>query len=237
MKVQLKKSITKDFNIALKKFNENYRKYQESIKESVEFSLSEIKKARSEYSLEFESLKSFLSAYGYIKPKDFEDFLWWLMEKNENEKGYIFPLPKIKPSDFREFSEFRKSEFFINTEEPLVNIKSDLFVKFYKYDFPKLEKVKGNADIIINHLVNKDLPYKIAYLKFLEFDVYLSEHFCKNKTELFKKIAEILDAPFRSVKGNFYVLNPKTKEDKNRYTSYIHSKEVVKHYKSLKMGV
>ena len=234
MKIKLQNTINKDLDIAFTKFNENYKNFQESLKPRIEFSLLEIKKAKLGYSLEIESLKSFLSESCYIKPKDFEDFIWWFMEKNEIKNDYIFPLPEIKAKDFREFSEFRKSEFFDNTKERVFNKKNELFVRFYKYDFHKTEKVIGKADIIINHLVLKDLPYRIAYLKLLEFDLFLSENFCESKTDLFNIIANILDSPYRTVKGNFYVLNPKTKENKIRYTSHKHSKDVLNHYKSIK---
>lgn len=237
MKIKLQNTINKDLDIAFRKFNENYKKLLEFIKPSIEHSLLEIKKAKLGYSLEFESLKSFLNESGYIKPKDFEDFIWWFMERNEMENDYIFPLPEIKAQDFKEFSEFRKSEFLNNSKEKIFNKKKELFVRFYKYDFHLMIKVKGNADIIINHLVLKDLPYIIAYLKFLEFDSFLLENFCKSKTDLFNTIAKILDSSYRTVKGNFYVLNPKTKEDKIRYTSYKHSKDVLHHYKSIKLGV
>jgi hypothetical protein len=218
-------------------FNENLKVLQESIKPALDLCSKEIEKTNKSYSLEFESVKAFLNKNGYIKPKDFEEFLWWFMEKNEIDKGYIFPLPEIKIENFREFSEFKKSKFLNNSIDKPVNIKNEFFIGFYKYDFNNLDKVSGKADYIINHLLQNDIPYIVAYLKMLEFDNFLLENYCKTKEEMFLAISKILKKSKRMIKGNFLVLNPKSNEDKIRYTSYKYINQVSKHIKSIKLGV
>ena len=71
----------------------------------------------------------------------------------------------------------------------------------------------------------------------LEFDNFLLENYCKTKEEMFLAISKILKKSKRMIKGNFLVLNPKSNEDKIRYTSYKYINQVSKHIKSIKLGV
>lgn len=218
-------------------FNENLKVLQDSIKPALDLCSKEIEKTNNSYSLEFESVKALLDRDGYIKPKDFEDFLWWFMEKNEIDKGYIFPLPEIKIENFREFSEFKLSKFLNHPIDNPVNLKNEFFIGFYKYDFNNLDKVSGKADYIIKHLLQNDIPYIVAYLKLLEFDKFLLENYFKTKEEMFLAISKILKKSKRMIKGNFLVLNPKSNEDRIRYTSHKYINQVSKHHKSIKLGV
>jgi predicted nucleic-acid-binding protein len=218
-------------------FNEKLKRLQESIKPTLDLCSKEIVKTNNNYSLEFESQKAFLNKNGYMKPKDFEEFLWWFMEKNENDTGYIFPLPMIEIENFREFSEFKTSRFFNNSNDKPINIKNEYFIGFYKYDFNNLDKISGKADYIINHLSQNDIPYIVAYLKLLEFDKFLLENYCKTKENMYLTISKILKKSKRIIKGNYLVLNPKSNEDRIRYTSHKYINQVSKHYKSIKLGV
>lgn len=221
----------------VKNFQENYSKFIESIKPALLSAQKNLHKTNNDYKLRYESMNAFLNQSGFIKPKDFEEFIWWFMEKNENENGYIFPLPEIKTYDFREFSEYKTAEFYKGIKKMPKSYKVELCSMFFKYNFQDIEKVKNKAELLINHFTQKSTPYIIAYLNYLEFDTYLLENYCRTKEEMYEIISKILNVSKRDVKGNILVMQPKSNEDKNRYNSNNYIKEVEKHYKSIKLGV
>jgi hypothetical protein len=49
-----------------------------------------------------------------------------------------------------------------------------------------------------------------------------------------KIIAKILETEVRSVRGNINGLKNEKSTDRRRYTAYIHTNNVIKHYQSLK---
>ena len=222
---------------AIKNFQENYNDFIESIKPSLISAENHLNKAKDSYTLRYESMNAFLNQSGFIKPKDFDEFIWWFMERNENENGYIFPLPEINTYDFREFSEYKTSEFYNGIENKPKSYKIELGSGLYKYRFQEIEKVKNKTELLIGHFAHKKTPYIIAYLKYLEFDSYLLEHYCRTKEEMYDIISKILNVSKRDIKGNLLVMQPKSNEDKNRYNSHKYLKEVEKHYKSIKLGV
>ena len=79
-----------------------------------------------------------------------------------------------------------------------------------------------------------DLPYQVAMLDFLGFVKYCERNYVTTKVELVKIICEILGAVMRQVKGNLLVLNPNSRENRERYTSHLFRETVMNDYESLK---
>ena len=107
-----------------------------------------------------------------------------------------------------------------------------------KYGFENLPKVKtlneNQRQNLICKLSENNLPYQIAMLNFLGFFEYMKSNHTNTNEMLFKRLSEILDKPQRMVSGNFFVLNPRTTENKTRYTAHTHIETVEKDYKMLK---
>jgi hypothetical protein len=107
-----------------------------------------------------------------------------------------------------------------------------------KYGFFELPKVKQlsepNKQKLVELISSNGLPYVIAMLEFLGFIKHLkAEHFNTN-AKFYKAVANCFEVDERAVKGNFYVLNEKSTENKKRYTAYQQKQTVQKDYESLK---
>lgn len=107
-----------------------------------------------------------------------------------------------------------------------------------KFGFFELSKVKQlsepNKQSLIELLSTNGLPYGIAMFEFLGFLKHLkAEHF-KTDKELFQVVAKCFGSAERAVKGNIYVLNDQSKEDRTRYTADQHKQTVKKDYEKLK---
>lgn len=61
------------------------------------------------YERELKSLKAHLENKGYILPKNFSDFIFWLLIDKYKQETF-FPLPEISDKDFVEYSKFRESK-------------------------------------------------------------------------------------------------------------------------------
>lgn len=107
-----------------------------------------------------------------------------------------------------------------------------------KYGFFELPKVKRLSEPYKQSLVelisSNGLPYTIAMLDFLGFIRHLkTEHFTSDY-KLFQTVAIWLEVSARTIKGNVYVLNEKSSEDRTRYTADQQKKKVQKNYEELK---
>ncbi len=107
-----------------------------------------------------------------------------------------------------------------------------------RYGFFELPKVKQLSERTKQSLVelisSNGLPYTIAMLDFLGFIRHLkAEHFTSDY-KLFQAIAIWLQVSARTIKGNVYVLNEKSNEDRTRYTADQQKKKVQKDYEELK---
>lgn len=109
---------------------------------------------------------------------------------------------------------------------------------FTQYGFEKLPSIKSLSDEKVKELVEmicrNDIPYKIAMLDAVGFLSYLKENYFQSGYLLQKSIAEWLNTTPRTIKGNINVLNPKSKEDRSRYTAHARKNQVKKDYDSLK---
>jgi hypothetical protein len=107
-----------------------------------------------------------------------------------------------------------------------------------EHGFFELTKVKQlseqNKQSLIELISTADLPYSIAMLDYLAFLKHLkAEHF-KSDTKLFKVVSEWFEVGQRRVKGNIYVLNEISKENRKRYTADQHKQTVQNDYEALK---
>jgi hypothetical protein len=107
-----------------------------------------------------------------------------------------------------------------------------------KYGFFELLKVKQlsepNKQSLVELISTNDLPYSIAMVEYLGFIKHLkAEHFTTDY-KLFKAVANWFEVAERAVKGNIYVLNEFSKENRTRYTADQQKQTVQKNYEALK---
>jgi len=183
---------------------------------------------------------------------DFHPFSTDFFEINKPSTYFIFIVHKY-PLDYNSeslFYYFKKIksiiqgtayfETIIQKEKtpPSEPTKSEILKpKLLEYKFHELEKVKTlteeNRNILIDEIATSQLPYKIALLDCLGFLDYLRENYFKTENKLRDGLVKILDAENRAIKGNISVLNPISKENRNRYTAHTHKEKVIKDYEKL----
>ncbi len=109
-----------------------------------------------------------------------------------------------------------------------------------KYGFYELPMIKQLSDRskqkLIELVIQKGLPYSIAMFEFLGFLKHIKNEHFKTKYQLNKEVAKWFnsDKEGRAVKGNISSLSDYSKENKNKYTAYIHKDAVKNDYKKLK---
>jgi len=113
-----------------------------------------------------------------------------------------------------------------------------LKIELGKYGFFELSKVKQlsetNKQRLAELISTNALPYSIAMFEYLGFLKYLkAEHFTSDY-KLFKAVANWFEVTERAVKGNIYVLNKFSKENRTRYTADQQKQTVQKNYEVLK---
>src|SRR5690606_180384 len=106
------------------------------------------------------------------------------------------------------------------------------------FNFISIDKLKilstNSQDELCKLIFEGSLPYKIAMLDYLCFIEYLQKNYCKTKDQTYHKLSNILNEDYRSIKRNFLILNPISKENKIRYTSHLHKETVDRDYQYLK---
>lgn len=107
-----------------------------------------------------------------------------------------------------------------------------------KYGFFELSKVKQlsepNKQSLIELISTNDLPYSIAMFEYLGFLKHLKAEHYTTDYKLFIAVAKWFDVAERAVKGNIYVLNEHSKENRTRYTADQQKQTVQKDYENLK---
>jgi hypothetical protein len=100
---------------------------------------------------------------------------------------------------------------------------------------PKVKQLsEPNKQKLIELISTNNLPYSIAMFEYLGFLEHLRSKYLKIDTALFKVVSNWFDVTFRAVKGNIYVLNEFSKEDRRRYTADKQKQTVQKDYEKLK---
>lgn len=175
--------------------------------------------------------------WGYVK----KQYPLFLTHKAVKEFGYYSGIVNKVEEQVKKyprlFTTFDKCEHNLppqQTETKTEKLKAVLG----KYGFFELPKVKRLSEPYKQSLVelisSNGLPYTIAMLDFLGFIRHLkTEHFTSDY-KLFQAVAIWLEVSARTIKGNVYVLNEKSNEDRTRYTADQQKKKVQKDYEELK---
>ena len=116
---------------------------------------------------------------------------------------------------------------------PTLTLRESNRNKLQKIHFLNLKLVESltfeQQEKLIELLFSKKTPYQIALLDYLGLFVFL-QGLEIVKSEIFKKLSDVLKISARTVKGNYYVLNEYTEEDTSRYTSLLFKEDVEKDY-------
>lgn len=152
----------------------------------------------------------------------------------------------IELINYQKYLQEKRESFYIELINEIQGLptqqketKSDkLKAQLSEYGFFELPKVKQLSERTKQSLVelisSNGLPYTIAMLDFLGFIRHLkAEHFTSDY-KLFQEVAIWLEVSARTIKGNVYVLNEKSNEDRTRYTADQQKKNVQKDYEELK---
>ncbi|MEM6272802.1 MAG: hypothetical protein AAF998_25535 [Bacteroidota bacterium] len=123
--------------------------------------------------------------------------------------------------------------------KPAPQPKSEiLYQKLRKYQFfglPKVRILSDEAKVqLIGIISSANLPFQIALLDHLEFITYLEKEHTETKQEARNVLGGLLGASERNVKGNIYVLNPKSKENRKRYTAHLQVQKAIEEFEKLK---
>ena len=120
------------------------------------------------------------------------------------------------------------------TETKTDKLKFDLG-NFGFFELPKVKQLSEPNKQKLIELINKnDIPYIIAMFEYLGFLKYLkAEHFFTND-KLFKGVSKWLGFNERTIKGNYYVLNEFSKENRTRFTANQQKQTVQNNYEALK---
>lgn len=137
----------------------------------------------------------------------------------------------------RLFAAFEKCEH--NMQPQQVETKTDkLKTVLSEHGFFELAKVKQlseqNKQSLIELISTAGLPYSIAMFEYLAFLKHLKAEHLTTDYKLFKAISEWFNVGQRRVKGNIYVLNEISKENRKRYTADQHKQKVQNDYEKLK---
>jgi hypothetical protein len=142
---------------------------------------------------------------------------------------------------------FKDEKNFIDEITPLLKTlppqqmetKTDkLKTELGKHGFFELPKVKVLSELnkqrLFELISTNNLPYCIAMFDYLNFLKYLKDEHLKTDYKLFKEVSKWFDVTERTVKGNIYVLNDISKENRLRYKADQHKQTVQKDYEKLK---
>lgn len=137
----------------------------------------------------------------------------------------------------RIFAKFEKCEHGLPTQQ--TETKTDkLKTQLGKFGFFELPKVKQlselNRQSLFELISKSDLPYVIAMFHYLDFRKHLKAEYFTTDNKLFKTVADWFEVGERVIKGNFYVLDDVSNENRMRYTAHKHKEKVIKDYERLK---
>ncbi len=119
-----------------------------------------------------------------------------------------------------------------------IEIDTDTFIDTVKdftfFDMPMVAKLTEEAKYRLAYLiVSNDGPYSIAMLYHIGYYSHLERFYHFNKGQCHDHVSKLLKIERRSCIGNRNVLNPGSKEDKLKYTSWKLMDDVKKDYDNL----
>ena len=175
--------------------------------------------------------------WGYVK----NSYPTLLTHKSVREFGYYSGIVNKVEEQVKKhpqlFATFDKCEHTPPPQQP--ETKTDkLNTELNKYGFFELSKVKQlsepNKQSLVELISTNNLPYRIAMIEYLGFLKHLKAVHFTTDYKLFKAVASCFEATFRAVKGNIYVLDEFSKENRIRYTADQQKQIVQKNYEALK---
>ena len=210
------------------------------------YTTSEIEHYQSLFSKDFYTILHSENYQTYIEDKIRElHFFCKGLELDLRTKQYEFL--EDREQDKNELTEVERYKFYL--ESFIIHLKNPspqqtgtktnkLKAELGKYGFFELLKVKQlsepNKQSLVELISKNDLPYSIAMVEYLGFIKHLkAEHFTTDY-KLFKAVANWFEVDERAVKGNIYVLNEFSKENRTRYTADQQKQIVQKNYEVLK---
>jgi len=176
---------------------------------------------------------------GWVYVKKAEPLI--LTHKAVKEYGYysglVNKVEQLIIEHPRLFAAFEKCEHSMQPQQ--VETKTEkLKTILSEHGFFELTKVKQlseqNKQSLIELISTADLPYSIAMFEYLAFLKHLKAEHLTTDYKLFKAISEWFNVGQRRVKGNIYVLNEISKENRKRYTADQHKQTVQNDYDKLK---
>lgn len=93
-------------------------------RQALQIALFKIKDLEKIYDKELKSLEGYLLNKGYIIPKDFTEFIFWLLIEKYKQDTF-FPLPEISDKDFLEYSRFRENKLGSIEKKEIKNLNTE----------------------------------------------------------------------------------------------------------------
>lgn len=158
--------------------------------------------------------------------------------ENGQKQGYFYRAWSVIFSNHKLFAPLFQEHLKALPPQQNETKTDKLKAELGKYGFFELSKVKQlsepNKQSLIELISTNDLPYSIAMFEYLGFLKHLkAEHFTTDY-KLFKAVAKWFEVAERAVKGNIYVLNEHSKENRTRYTADQQKQTVQKDYEKIK---
>jgi len=204
-----------------KQFNENIKQLKIKRMEAYSLELDNLPPlaAKDKVSRQLREIKRkrLLAEIGGAKPTEWDD---WLQKYLSEEKLFI-------------------AERNDDTTPPKAETKTNkLQAELSKHGFFELPMVKQlseqNQRTLVEQISINGFPYSIAMFDLLGFLKHLKIEYFLTDYKRFKAIAKWFDVNERTVKGNIYVLNEQSKEDRKRYTADQQKETVQNDYEKLK---
>lgn len=155
----------------------------------------------------------------------------------KGEKRYIKTIKKWLENEKTFFNEIVKANNMSESPKE-TSIQELLHRELSKYSFFDLPKVsilsESSIDKLVNRIVTSTCPFQIAMLDYLGFIGSIYDNHFRSRDKTNKCLSNILNVSARVVKGNYAVLNRKSRENKERYTAHNEIENVIKYYNSLK---
>ncbi len=211
---------------------------ENDLKEFLLFSLNEFEKITVEGWLKIiEAYHDTGFVYLYESGFDknyFGSFGFYVEDTDSNET----PLYMISEIHLKDFTNQCNRILKYRLVNPIETKTDKLKTVLSEHGFFELTKVKQlsepNKQSLIELISTQGLPYSIAMLDYLAFLKHLKAEYFKSNTKLYKAISEWFGVGNRTVKGNIYVLNEISKENRKNYTADQHKQKVQNDYDKLK---
>ncbi|WP_236974743.1 hypothetical protein [Membranihabitans maritimus] len=159
-------------------------------------------------------------------------------ENNSKDEGQRYR--KILKEWLKDEKEFMNNLLpLINNIKPRQTKVEKLYESLLEHGFFELQKVKTlrktDQEELVRKISTTGIPYMVAMFDHLGYFTYLMDNHFDSQRNMIQKISEWINQgkPSRAIKGNINVLNPKSSENRNRYTAHHYIDKVKNDYKNL----